>query len=215
MSISVISVLTGDLVKSRDAGSDAIDNAMRRLARAADELSDMTDSDTRFTRFRGDGWQLVIGNARWVLRACLIIIADLRASGIGIETRISAGIGRYESLGTSNLSDATGPAFFISGHHLDLAPKRRRLVVAGGRTRDQTWQTAIFDLVEHQVSSWTALQAEAVAFALKDRQLTHADIAENLQVSRQAIQLRLASAGYFALENALAAFENLNWEEIE
>jgi hypothetical protein len=208
----VVAVLSGDLVRSRDAGANVIDNTMLRLANTADDLSEMIGADTRFTRFRGDGWQIVIQRPGGVLRACLLLTADLRAADIGIETRISAGLGRYDSLGTKDLSDATGPAFFVSGHHLDLAPKRRRLVVAGGRTRDQTWQTAIFDLVEHQVSSWTAAQAQAVAIALRDGQLTQADIAENLQISRQAIQLRLAGAGYFALENALAAFEHLNWD---
>lgn len=211
----IIAVLTGDLVKSREAGAEAIEHAMCTLAKTASDLSKLTEADTRFTRFRGDGWQLVLGRPRWLLWACLVIIADLRASGIGIETRISAGLGRHESLGTTNLSDATGPAFFISGQHLDLAAKRRRLLVAGGRTRDQLWQAAIFDLVEHQVSSWTQTQAEAVAIALRNGQITHADIAQNLGITRQAIQLRLAGAGYSALENAIAAFERLDWDANE
>lgn len=208
----IIAVLTGDLVKSRKAGSNALERAIGILSDTARHLSDITDADTRFTRFRGDGWQLVLARPGTVLRACLILMADLRASGIGIDTRISAGLGPYENLGTTNLSDATGPAFFVSGHHLDLAPKRRRLLVAGGRTQDQTWQSAIFDLVEHQVSRWTALQAEAIATALRHGQMTQADIAQNLAVTRQAVQIRLAGAGYSALENALVAFERLNWE---
>ena len=209
---TTIAVLTGDLVKSRQAKPDATDRAMRVIDQTASDLADICGADTRFTRFRGDGWQLVAGRAGWALRACLLVIADLRASGVGIETRISAGLGRYESLGTTNLSDATGHAFFASGNHLDLAPKRRRLLVAGGRLRDQTWQAAIFDLVEHQVSGWTQPQTEAVAMALRHGQMTQQDIAERLGITRQAVQLRLASAGYAALENALIAFEQLDWE---
>ncbi len=210
---SMIAALTGDLVNSRKAEPAAMDHAIRILSDTARDLSTMTGSDTRFTRFRGDGWQLVLGRAGWVLRACLLIVADLRASGIGIDTRISAGLGRYDSLGTTNLSDASGPAFFVSGHHLDTAPRRRRLVVAGGRTRDQVWQSAIFDLIEHQVSSWTPPQAKAVAMALRDGRTTQADIAEGLGVTRQAVQIRLAGAGYAAIENPLRAFEELTWDD--
>lgn len=209
---SIIAVLTGDLVKSRDHNPAIMDLAMSTLSASAKDLAKLADADTRFTRFRGDGWQLVLDRPGWVLRACLILIADLRASELGIETRISAGLGRYESLGTANLSDATGPAFVASGHHLDQAPKRRRLLVAGGRTADQTWQAALFDLIEHQVSSWTQPQAQAVAMALRNGELTQADIAQKLAISRQAVQMRLSGAGYSALENSLAAFEHLNWE---
>ncbi len=209
----IIAVLTGDLVKSRQAKPEATDRAMRALSQTAADLTDLCDADTRFTRFRGDGWQLVLGRAGWALRACLLIIADLRASGAGIETRISAGLGRHDSLGTTNLSDATGHAFFASGSHLDIAPKRRRLLISGGRTRDQHWQAAIFDLIEHQVSGWTQPQAEAVAMALRKNQMTQQEIAGALDITRQAVQLRLAGAGYSALENALAAFEHLDWEQ--
>lgn len=210
---NVIAVLTGDLIGSRSAQPEVTDQAMQVLSKTASDLSQMIDADTRFTRFRGDGWQMVLGRAGWVLRACLLVIADLRASGLGIDTRISAGMGTYETLGTLNLADATGPAFFVSGSHLDFAPKRRRLLVAGGRTRDQVWQAAIFDLVEHLTAGWTSPQAEAISIALRDGQLTQADISARLGVTRQAIQIRLAGAGNSAIENALLAFERLDWEQ--
>lgn len=208
----IVAVLTGDLVKSRQSDPASIERAMQVLGRSAATLTDICDADTRFTRFRGDGWQLVLGSVRVVLRASLLLVADLRANDIGIETRISAGIGHYDSLGTANLSDATGSAFFVSGNHLDAAPKRKRLLVAGGRSRDQNWQAAIFDLVDHQVSSWSRPQAEAVAMALRHGQMTQQDIADQLDITRQAVQLRLATAGYSALETALTAFEHFDWE---
>ncbi len=205
-------VLTGDLVRSQKARPTQVEDAMQRLSKTARDLTDIADADTRFTRFRGDGWQIVIANAGLVLRACLILLADLRASGIGIETRISAGLGPVERLGTANLSDATGRAFFVSGSHLDVMPKHRRLFIAGGRTPDQTWQTAIFDLVEWQSRSWTQAQAQAVAMALKSDWQTHQDLADRLKITRQAMQSRLAGAGFQALHNALAAFEGALWE---
>jgi hypothetical protein len=208
----IITVLTGDLVKSRQVGPERVEQAMQQLSTTARFMDDMIDVPTRFTRFRGDGWQMVVGRPGWTLRACLILLADLRAADLGVETRISVGLGPFDSLGTANLSDATGRAFTVSGHHLDRSPKFRRLLIAGGREADQNWQTAIFDLVEWQSQQWTAAQAEAVAIALRNEHLKHQDIAAKLKISRQAVQLRLAGAGYSALANPLAAFEHLDWE---
>lgn len=205
-------VLTGDLVHSQKAPPTRIEAAMHQLTTTARDLSDIADADTRFTRFRGDGWQIIIPNAGLVLRACLLLLADLRASGIGMETRISAGVGPIDSLGTANLSDATGRAFFVSGSHLDVMPQRRRLSIAGARDADQTWQAAIFDLVEWQAGTWTQAQAQTVAMALRPDWKTHQDLADRLDITRQAVQSRLDSAGFQRLENALAAFEHHAWD---
>lgn len=218
----IVAVLTGDLVGSQKAHPGQVEKAMQRIEATARDLSDLADADTRFTRFRGDGWQMVIGRAGLVLQACLIIIADLRASGIGIETRISAGVGPFDTLGTANLSDASGRAFYVSGRHLDLIPKHRRMVIAGGRqspqgddrTGERDWQASIFDLAEWQCSSWTQAQAEAVAMALRQNLRTHQEMADRLGITRQAMQSRLAGAGFSSLETPLAAFGNLVWDDL-
>ncbi len=208
---AIAAVMTGDLVGSQKAMPATMEAALRQLSVTAHDLSKLCNADTRFTRFRGDGWQIAMPEAGLVLRACLMLIADLRASGIGIETRISAGIGPIESLGTVNLSDATGPAFFVSGNHLDVMPKRRRLFIAGGTDTDRTWQAAIFDLVEWQSGTWTQAQAQAVAMALRPDWKTHQDLADRLDITRQAVQSRLDGAGFQRLDNALAAFEHHTW----
>ena len=53
-------ILTGDLIGSTDAPANALERAMDALAATARGISDWTpwsDAGTRFTRFRGDGWQ--------------------------------------------------------------------------------------------------------------------------------------------------------------
>ncbi|WP_189410066.1 hypothetical protein [Neogemmobacter tilapiae] len=196
---------------------------MQALAQSARDLSDIADADTRFTRFRGDGWQLVLGRPGWALRACLILLADLRASGAGIETRISVGIGRHDSLGTKDLSDASGPAFFVAGENLERISKYRRLMLAETQTKDETGKNlrkAIFDLVDGQTSQWTKAQAEAVAIWLRQGQMTDArhepttqkDIAKQIGITRQAAQTRLAGAKSWTFESALTCFEHLDWE---
>jgi hypothetical protein len=199
-------VLTGDLIGSTGAGPNAVDHAMRALADAAAHLSQEAACDTRFTRFRGDGWQIYLDHPRHALRAALLMTAALRATEKGLATRISVGIGQITRLGDKGLSDASGDAFVISGHGLDLMPKSKRLVIAGGGV-DAKWHTPIFDLVEWQSGRWSREQAEAVMLALGPDRPSFRDIAAGLGISRQALQARLSSAGYHALEEALHTFE--------
>ncbi len=203
----IVAVLTGDLIGSTGAGPDAVDRAMRALADTAAQLSQEAESDTRFTRFRGDGWQVYLDHPRHALRAILLMTATMRAADNGLATRISVGIGQVTRLGTQGLSDASGEAFVISGHGLDQMPKSKRLTIAGGGG-DAKWHSPIFDLVEWQSGKWSREQAEAVMLALGPDRPSYRDIAAALGISRQALQARLSSAGYYAVEAALHRFEN-------
>jgi hypothetical protein len=204
-------VLTGDLIASSEAAPDVVDKAIATLASAASKITDWTTADTRFTRFRGDGWQMFLPFPGLALRYTLYLVASLRASNIGLTTRISVGIGTIDAIGKQSLSDARGEAFVISGHGLDNMAKNKRLEIAGAWDVN-TWQTAIFDLVEWQSSRWSREQAEAVMIALEPGNTTQADMAALLGITRQALRARLYSAGQPALKHALNAFEMASYQ---
>jgi hypothetical protein len=215
-------VLTGDLVGSSAAGSAAVQRAMVVLASAAEAIDHYARTDTRFTRFRGDGWQLLLDDPATSLWATLLLTARLRASDTGLATRIAIGIGPIESIGSDGLGDAGGAAFTLSGRLLDRMPADRRLGIKGpDQSPDQMswqrgvtpWHSAILALIDHQTSRWTAAQAEAVALALEHADETQAQLAARLGVTRQAVQSRLAGAGLAALEPALNAFDLYPWTE--
>mgnify|MGYP000403896935 CR=1 FL=1 len=199
-------VLTGDLIKSRKAGTAAVDQAFDILSDAATAFGTAWDLNLRFTRHRGDGWQVVLTKPGLLLDAALYFIARLRAGQTGIATRLSIGVGTVETLGRRDLSDATGPAFFVSGDHLTQMARNRMLTVAG--LGIGTAQVAIIDLAECIATGWTATQAEVVALQLEGRLRRHEDIADELGVTRQAIQSRLAGAGLSYFDNALYALRN-------
>jgi predicted DNA-binding protein (UPF0251 family) len=205
---SISAVLTGDLVGSRKVASTSLRRAMDRLEEAARQFGHDWTMDLRFTRYRGDGWQVLLSQPNLVLHATLHFHACLRAADIGLDTRISAGVGTVATVGTANLNDASGVAFFISGDHLDRA-KKRRFLIAGTGIGD--WQASIFHLAEQLALGWTAAQAEVVALALSS-ELTQDEIARRIGVSRQAIQSRLASSGFSALDEALGAFGTYNFK---
>lgn len=203
-------VLTGDLIGSTDAGSPAVDRAIDILADSARHISQWAGADTRFTRFRGDGWQLYLDFPGLVLTACVYLSARLRASNCGLTSRISVGLGPVDRLGTTNLADASGDAFTRSGHGLDHIKRSDRLVMDGGGAMAGFFR-GIFAQTAFQVSRWSHEQAEAVALALDREGRTQQDLAKDLGISRQALLARLNSAGFHALDQTLNAFEGYDF----
>jgi len=196
-------VLTGDLINSRRAGTAAVAQTFDHLRDAATRFGTAWDLDLRFTRYRGDGWQIVLTTPGLLLDAALYFMARLKAERSEIATRISIGVGRVETLGSRDLSDATGPAFFTSGDLLGGMGRNRMFALAGEGIG--VAQVAIVDLAEGIATGWTATQAQAAALHFEGRLERHEDIAQELGVTRQAVQSRLSGAGLSYFDNALYA----------
>ncbi len=209
---NVKAVLTGDLIGSTKTSLINLDLSMAALKSAIAPLAAYYRFDPRFTRYRGDGWQVYLEHPGLVLRTSIMMIANLRADGPGLATRISAGLGTVSHLGNQGLSEAAGTAFIYSGQGLDKMPAAKRLVIAGDSAAIR-WHQAVFDLIEWQSGRWSREQAEAVMLALDPRNDTQKDLAKTLNITRQALQARLSSAGYPALTKALWAFETVTYKE--
>lgn len=206
----ISAVVTGDLIASRKSPASQVDAAMSALADGTKALQETWDIKCHFTRFRGDGWQIHVPNPNAVLDAAIMLLAHLRAADLGIATRAAIAIDTVEHIGTSDLSDATGPAFFRSGDLLENMDRISRLEITGQVT---DWHRAIFDLIDFQISRWTPQQAEAISLWLRDGYDTQNDIAQDLNISRQAVQLRLAGAGASHLETPLRVVRNHHYPE--
>ncbi len=202
---SFSAVITGDLIHSRQASTTQVDLAMDTLRDAAKEAEGRSNRILKFTRFRGDGWQIHLDTPGAALGTIVWLHAKLRATGLKIDSRMAAGIGGIETLGTTTLADANGPAFITSGQALDTIGKHR-FTIAGIGVTDEL--LAIFELVEHIIFGWTANQAEAAAIALAYPNQTQEDIATKLDISRQAVQLRLAGAGAASINRAIKVVQN-------
>ena len=205
-------VLTGDLIASTQAGADATEATMSRLAGLVDGIGRWSHTDPRFTqdprfsRARGDGWQIALTNASSGLRAALFILAGLRAKPQGPATRIAMGIGQVKTLGTRDLSDAHGAAFEASGKALDAMQRGQNLILDGEEI--SLLQCAVVALCDEIQSRWTAPQAEAMALALHPRNPTQIELANTLGISPQAVNYRLRGAGLAAIRSALDHWED-------
>ena len=193
-------VLTGDLIGSTQAPALQLEDTMALLSQTAQNIGD----DTRFTRFRGDGWQLYLNNAGNCLWACLLILARIKAKPDGLATRVSVGIGAVSSLGATGLSAAAGPAFTQSGRGLDDMDTAQTLAIRGDAV--DRLQKALFAFAAEKASKWSREQAEAMALALQAAAPSRAAMAQTLGITRQAVDARLSAAGLRLLEEAHLAF---------
>ncbi len=203
----LIAVLTGDLIGSSKAGEEALQASMR-VARSVGRDVGLWPSvqDTRFTRSRGDGWQMVLARPALSLRVALAMQARLRSWPGGLATRIAVGIGAVDGLGTRDLSDAGGAAFVASGQGLDRMGRGRMMVSCGTTTPAMQ---AIIGLADEIARRWTREQAEAMTLALPPDDPTLETMATELQISRQAVNYRLTGAGLRAIRAALTGWEDM------
>ncbi|MBS3980642.1 MAG: hypothetical protein KGZ77_12760 [Rhodobacteraceae bacterium] len=204
-----IAVLTGDLVASTRQPADRVDAAMQALRQSAGQVAawQTPPCDTRFTRFRGDGWQIVLTDPGLALRAAVVLQATLGARGL--ESRMSIGIGPAETLGTTDLSDAAGRAFELSGQGLDKMADTSRIAIAGTSVTEA--DAMIADLLGERMGRWTAAQAQAAALQLAapDRIITLAEVGKTLGISPQAVNDRVRGAGCGTIASVLRRWEAL------
>lgn len=204
-------VLTGDIVgSSRLSVKDfkSVKDCLKEASREMDNLCKSADSlvigDIDF--YRGDGWQLLLGQPRYVLRGCLFLRAYLRAY-CDADTRIAVGIGEVEHIDRNRISQSTGAAFQLSGEALDKLKRRRRMTIAlsdkhSGKTSESV---PIFELSDAIVQRWTEKQAETMLWALKGYK--QVEIAEKQGKKQQSVGESLNFSGWYAIEPVLEQLE--------
>ena len=202
-------VLLGDIIASRRVGADVLDEAMGRLRRASKDLERLT-GPSHFTRFRGDGWQLVTPRPEMALRIAVALMAALVRDG-KVRTRAAIGLGQIESLAGGDLGSASGSAFLRSGQALDDMSPKRLLALEGAPAPAAVWLGGLLPLAEFVIDRWSPPQAEAVSMALEPGWTVQGQLADRLGISRQAMHTRLKGAGYPAIAAAIAAFETHDW----
>ncbi|HVS77489.1 MAG TPA: hypothetical protein VHE11_11180, partial [Steroidobacteraceae bacterium] len=212
----VFAVLTGDIIGSSSLSATQLGRTRALVLKGAQKFHSRSRptvlGEPEF--FRGDAWQLLLGEPARALRVALYIRALLSAR-LGVDTRISIGIGTAEAIDRSRTSLSTGEAFTLSGHALDEITGYFELTGAlpdrAGALAD--WFPAILHLCSGLMRGWTRRQAEIVALALQSDNPTHERIAGSLRppVSKQTVSDSLAGAGWRSLLEAIRVFERTDW----
>ncbi|WP_435258679.1 winged helix-turn-helix transcriptional regulator [Thioclava sp. FR2] len=191
-----IAVLSGDLVDSTEYSSEAVDRAIDRIQRIAEDHETSTfTSPVKFTRFRGDGWQFAVGYVPEALRLAVRCISVLKGSVDLPHTRIAIGIGIADSMGTTSLADAHGSAFTVSGQALDwLSKTNKRLTIAGQASGVTALHQIATEALMLRINKWTREQSEAATLFLRNPKISGKEIAETLGITPQAVSARLTGA---------------------
>ena len=220
---TVYAVLTGDIIASSDMSAETLSRVRGGLQQAAETFCNAykSSAEARMDRpadmdmYRGDGWQLLLTEQALGLRLALFLRASLR-SKYGADTRIAIAVGGCDEINTGKLSLSVGEAFTLSGRALEgmtgyfdmtaVLPER-----AGTMKR---WVPASVHLVSEIVRGWTRRQSEVAALALLHPNATHEDLSRMLvpPVAKQTVTASLSGAGWRALLEALAAFEETDWQ---
>jgi hypothetical protein len=195
-------VFTGDIVKSSDLSAEALAATFDTLSEAADAIEAWQGASARLTRFRGDGWQMIVAPAL-TFRAALAVRAAVRKTGKGRNTRIAVAIGEAHVTG-GDLSSAHGDAFTTSGHALDEM-KRRPLMIAPSAGLALRISLTLADQI---IAGWTPRQAEIALLLLPPDAPTQAEVADALDMTRQAVQKQAETSGLNALIEACETLES-------
>lgn len=198
-------VLTGDLIGSSEADPSRVDYSINVLVGVAADVTPFN----RFTRYRGDGWQMFLAEPSQFLSTAVRMHAKLKADPQCLPTRISIGLGTADYLGDdTGLGGARGTAFVASGRILD-----NKMLSAGGilflsGERTDAIQRSTLAFVEDRIKSWSREQAEVVAMKLTPgKDFTQEQMSEVLGITRQAVAARLQAAGWPLIRQTCIAFD--------
>jgi hypothetical protein len=201
-----IAVLTGDIVGSTNLSRDQLETALLALKHCAEMQEEWVGVTPRFTRHRGDGWQVVLAKPQYALRSALAFRAALRAQSFDFDSYIAIAAGQGPETIATNLNDETSSVFVESGQGLDDLLESRapiRMIHQSLGAYD-----AATILADHISQGWTQAQAAAMLPKLApEANVTTTEIARLLGKSRQAVAKSLSAAGYDSIDLALETLD--------
>ena len=204
-------VLTGDLINSTKTDRAIVERAFDALFKAGEAVREFDpQGGTAVERYRGDGWQALVRDPRYALRAALIFSAAAASVDRSIATRIAVGFGPVDPLSPSGLGASDGPAFRMSGRLLEEMPKSLRITAgvdpdnADGLTG---WAEAALRLAGAVCETWTAKQAGVMQHLLVKTPPSQSELADQLGVSQQTVQRHFDSAQGAVLLSAIEQVE--------
>lgn len=186
-------VLTGDLVNSTRISIEWRQAVVDALNECIADFSSLTPINIEM--FRGDSFQVVVGNPELSLTVAVALRAKLRASTPEKEeiwdARISVGIGDV-SFENDHIITSDGEAFWLSGRTFDAMGKRKLTITTPWAEFNSTLEL-ITRFADDVVSSWTIKQAKVAYHSLLSPK-TQKDMAADLGLTKQNFNSHWSSA---------------------
>ncbi len=178
------SVITGDIINSRDALNQEL--WLSKLKSALSILS----SDTSFYEiYRGDSFQLEFRDYLESFFAAVYIKSCIK-SVKGIDVRMSIGIGEKTYQGET-VSESNGEAFVFSGETFEKLKKEKQNLKIKTNNHDLDEEINLyFKLALIAMDNWTANSAEIVKLSLENPDMIQSELAKLIGISQDAVSKR-------------------------
>jgi hypothetical protein len=204
-----IGVITADIVASRDLPPGRREALYSELKHYLQSLK-KKQWIAGYELYRGDSLQCVAARTPQVLRVALMIRSFIKSHGEDpsekYDIRIGIGVGRVDFYSKTDLAHSDGEAFRLSGEGLDHLKETpyRMWLKTGDSGLNESIEPAIM-LLDAVLQKWTGNQAEAVHYRLGE--LKEEEISKIVGVSQPAINQRLKTAQWYAIDALLHYFE--------
>ncbi|CRL63451.1 hypothetical protein [Proteus vulgaris] len=205
MNNNIISVITGDIIGSRDITPEDYDVMLYTLEQTVQLLSEQLP--LKYDRYRGDSFQLVCSKANDAIKVAIVIQLALKTSSLEISARQSIGVGKVDSL-RNDVRTSIGEAFILSGEGLDKM-KGEILAISTSDTDFQHNITLVTKYLDLQLKEITRAQAQVLLKYMVNKDKSHYAIANELNKSRSNITRLLNASHYQLIDEYIQYFNYL------
>ena len=182
-----ISVITGDIIKSRDAENSEWISSLK------DALKTLSTDDSYWEIYRGDSFQIEIKDIHKSFEAALYIKANIKMIK-GLDVRMAIGIGDKSFKG-KKVTESNGEAFRFSGETIESLKKEKLNLKI--KTKNETINNELnlyFKLALLSIDNWTTNSAEIVKLSLEHPNKFQKDLAKLIGTNQDAISKRIKRA---------------------
>lgn len=195
------SVLTGDIINSRNVNSDEWLPVLKK------EFNNIGNSPKVWEIFRGDSFQIEIEKAEDALLFAIKMKAILKRIK-HLDVRIAIGIGE-KNTNYKNITEGNGEAFINSGNAFDTLLKKQTLAIASPWMDINEIINTSLGLALIIMDNWTTNSADFVVKNLDNPATTQKNIAKQLNISESSASERRKRAGLDEIMRFVNLYDHL------
>lgn len=182
------SVITGDIIDSRKQKSKDWVEDLKKI------LSPFGATPSEWEVYRGDEFQIEVKNPEEALLSAILIKAHLKA--LKLDARMSIGFGD-KTHNAEKISESNGSAFIHSGELFETLKKQKvTLAMRTGKDIIDENLNLMLQLALTFMDNWLVQQAEFVALAIENPNLSQEELGQKLGINQAAVSRRQKRAQF-------------------
>ncbi len=180
----MISIITGDIIKSRNTKSPE-----HWLNVLKDALSYLESDTVSWEIYRGDSFQIELKNSTESFMAAVYIKACIKMIK-GLDVRLAIGVGNKSFQGKT-VTESNGEAFLFSGETLEtLKKEKQNLRIKTSNNSINEELNLYFKLALIPMDHWTSNSAEIVKLSIENPDALQETLGKTLGINQNAVSSR-------------------------